>query len=182
MKPELSYLPPLKVHGLFLWFGATISIIMVLQVTMMSTFITAYKTVSTDMARVYLPSASEAIDDLNPDKQRLMVNIVHEVPGDKACPQLKYKQGVLIQPCQIPEHWKIIIKRQEVPKEELLKAIQIEGDIDRPGGAGSKTLSNRPVMIRADSSAPGWALMRVLEACGRALVWKIEIGAVKPAE
>jgi biopolymer transport protein ExbD len=137
---------------------------------------------STDLARVYLPAASACAEDLNPDKQRLMVNIVHEVPNDRDCPQLKYKFGVLKQPCQIQEHWKIVVKRKEVTKDELLKAIQIEGDIDRPGGAGSKTASNRPLMIRADGSAPYELVEKILEACGRAFVWKIEIGATKPAE
>lgn len=134
----------------------------------------------TDMARVYLPWASEAVEDLQPDKQRLMVNIAHEVPGGKDCSQLKYKYGELLTPCQIPEHWKIMIKGQEVTKEELLKQITIEGDQDRP--RGPKTPSERPIMIRADGSAPYELVEKVLEAAGRSLVWKIEIGATKPTE
>lgn len=135
-----------------------------------------------ELERVYLPKADAAVADDRPDKKRLMVNINHEVPGGKDCPQLIYKQGILQQPCQIEEHWKIKIKGKELTIPELEQQLVLEGNMDREIKDNPKTPSNRPVMIRADGSAPFKLITKVLEAAGKALVWKIEIGAEKPPE
>ena len=39
-----------------------------------------------------------------------------------------------------------------------------------------------PGMIRADGGAPYRIIQKVFEACARSMVWKIEIGAAKPAK
>jgi len=135
-----------------------------------------------ELERVYLPKADASMADDHPDKTRLMVNINHEVPGGKDCPQLRYKNGMLIQPCQIDEHWVIKIRGKVLTIPELEQRLIVEGDTDRETKGNSKTPSNRPVMIRADGSAPFKRITQVLEAAGKALVWKIEIGAEKPPE
>jgi biopolymer transport protein ExbD len=135
---------------------------------------------NTEMERVYLPKADAAIADDHPDKSRLMINISHSVPDGKDCPQLKYKNGILIQPCLIPEHWKVIVKQKELTMPELEQVLIIEGNLDREKPGDPKTPSNRPVQIRCDGSAPFLIITKILEAAGKALVWKIEIGAEKP--
>ena len=135
-----------------------------------------------ELERVYLPKADASMADDHPDKTRLMVNINHEVPGGKDCPQLKYKNGMLIQPCQIEEHWVIKIRGSELTITELEQRLVVEGNMDRETKDNPKTPSNRPVMIRADGSAPFKRITQVLEAAGKALVWKIEIGAEKPPD
>lgn len=137
---------------------------------------------NTQIERVYLPKADAAAADDHPDKDRLMVNIAHVVPDDKDCVQLKYVNGALIQPCQIEEHWLIKIAGKVLTIPELEQRLVVEGNMDRETKDNPKTPSNRPVMIRADGSAPFKKITQVLEAAGKALVWKIEIGAEKPPE
>ncbi|MDI6786978.1 MAG: biopolymer transporter ExbD [Planctomycetota bacterium] len=135
---------------------------------------------NTEIERVWLPKASEATADDKPDPKRLMVNVIHQMPSDANCPQLKYNRGILLEPCKIEEHWKIKIRGKELTISELEQALVVEGNLDRPKGPG--TPSDRPVMIRADGSAPFKLITLILEAAGKALVWKIEIGAEKPPE
>lgn len=135
-----------------------------------------------ELERVYLPKADSALSDDLPDKTRLMVNVNHEVPGSKDCDQLKYKNGILLQPCQIEEHWVIKIRGDVLTIPQLEQRLVIEGNMDREDKNNPKCPSNRPVMIRADGSAPFKRITQILEAAGKALVWKIEIGAEKPPE
>ena len=126
---------------------------------------------NTQMERVYLPKADAAAADDHPDEKRLMVNVAHEVPGEKDCPQLKYTNGVLIQPCQIEDHWIIKIQGKALTIPELEQRLVVEGNMDREVKDNPKTPSNRPVMIRADGSAPFKRITQILEAAGKALVW-----------
>jgi biopolymer transport protein ExbD len=138
---------------------------------------------NTEIERVYLPKADAAQADDHPDKTRLMANIIHRISTESDCPQLKYKNGVLLQPCQIENHWKIVVRGEEIKTQERLEELlTIEGNLDREVPGNPKTPSNKPVMIRADGSAPFHLITRVLEAAGKALVWKLEIGAEKPPE
>ena len=132
--------------------------------------------------RVYLPKADAAVADDHPDKHRLMINIIHEVPDDKDCPQLKYQNGVLVQPCQISEHWVIKIRGQELTIAELEQRLIVEGNMDREIRDNPRTWSNRTVMIRADGSAPCKLFRTVRAAMAKALMWKIEIAAEKPPD
>jgi biopolymer transport protein ExbD len=137
---------------------------------------------NTEMERVYLPKADAAIADDHPDKSRLMVNISHIVPGNKDCPQLIYKNGILKQPCQIEDHWKIVVKQRELTIPELEQVLVVEGNLDREKPGDPKSPSNRPIQIRCDGSAPFSIITKILEAAGKAFIWKIEIGAEKPME
>ncbi len=130
-----------------------------------------------DLERVWLPLAPAAVEDNKPDKDRLVINISHHPPG--SCDDLRYNNdGELLQPCLDETHWKIKIKGQAISRDELEKEIRLEGDQDRPSGG----ISNRAIMIRSDAGAPYSMVQKVFEACARARVWKIEIGATKPAE
>lgn len=130
-----------------------------------------------DLARVWLPLASAAVEDNQPDPDRLVINIHHAPPGN--CDELQYNNdGELLHPCLDETHWKIMIKGREISLDELEKEIRLEGDKDRaPSG-----ISDRAIMIRSDGGAPYRMVQKVFEACARTRVWKIEIGAIKPAE
>ncbi len=134
----------------------------------------------TDLERVWLPLAPAAVEDNKPDKNRLVINIAHNPPGPPgSCKDLQYNpDGELLQFCLDETHWKIKIKGQEISRDELEKEIRLEGDKNRPSGG----ISNRAIMIRSDAGAPYRMVQKVFEACARARVWKIEIGATKPAE
>lgn len=147
----------------------------------------------TELARVILPLADQAVPDEDPEKKRLIVNVVHEPPRDVECRELQYKEGKLIKPCQIGDHWKIKLGNieaeeniklgiREVNLIELERKLIAEGNIDRkPPPRGSRLgVSDRPVMIRADAGAPFSMIRKVMEACGRAKIWKMEFGATNP--
>jgi len=139
-------------------------------------------TFNTPIERVYLPKADAAVADDHPDKYRLMVNIAHETPDGGDCPQLKYQNGVLIQPCQITEHWVIKISGKVLTIPELEQRLVLEGNLDREIKDNPKSCSNRTVMIRADGSAPCKLFRTVRAAMAKALMWKIEIAAEKPPD
>lgn len=131
--------------------------------------------------RVYLPYASACVEDLTIDKARPIIYISHSMPEGEHCPQLQYrKDSGLIQPCRILEHWQITIRGKEISKESLDMILKKEGDLDRPNGPN--TPSARPIMIRADASAPYSLVKYVLKSAVKARVWKIEFGATKPSE
>ncbi|MBI4712245.1 MAG: biopolymer transporter ExbD [Planctomycetes bacterium] len=135
---------------------------------------------NTDIQRVWLPEAFSAVEDKSPDATRLMVNVMHEAPFKQDCPQAKYDGGRLVFPCQIPEHWHIMIKGATYDQEKLLQVLRVEGDLDRERKNDPNSPSNRPIMIRADAGAPFGIIEKIMEAAGRALIWKIEIGATNP--
>ena len=137
-----------------------------------------------EIERVYLPIATEAVEDDQPDKDRLIINVVHD--EDEECNQLKTNDRGRIEltnPCYIEKHWMVRIKRETVNMEKLIQKLKIEGDTDRdpPPSSGGWGISNRPVMIRGDAGAPYKFIEKVFSACGRAKIWKIEIGATKPS-
>ena len=134
-----------------------------------------------DLARVWLPVAPAAVEDNHPDKDRLVINISHEPPNGQICNELDYNSnGELLKPCLDDTHWALMIKGQSFTLDQLEKEIRLEGDKNRKGGA--KGLSDRAIMIRSDAGAPYRMIQKVFEACARAMVWKIEIGAAKPAK
>jgi hypothetical protein len=140
---------------------------------------------NTQMERVMLPKASEADEDKNPDKKRLMVNLVHEPPKGVICKELKYdyKTNDLTNPCTIVEHWKVKVGGKPFDFDHLWQYLDNEGDKKRlpsTDGGKSKGLSEVSLMIRADAGAVYKVLELVFNACARAKIWKIEIGAAKP--
>ncbi|MBI5779716.1 MAG: hypothetical protein HZA49_09725 [Planctomycetes bacterium] len=137
-------------------------------------------TLNQKLERVYLAKADAAVADDHPNKYRLMVNINHEVPYGKDCPELRYKNGILIQPCQIEEHWRIKIKGKELTRLELEQRLQVEGNLDREIRDDPKSWSNRPVMIRADGNAPCRLFRIIREACSKTRLWKMEIAVEMP--
>ncbi|MEW6026529.1 MAG: hypothetical protein AB1599_04470, partial [Planctomycetota bacterium] len=125
------------------------------------------------MMLVFSTMTSVAAPDNDSEKSKIFIYVVHIPPQGQDCIELKYKSGELINPCQIDEHWKIKVHEKEMTVMQLQQLLVVEAylDWDAP-----KSPSNRIVQIRADNSAPWRLISRVIEACGMALIWKIEYG------
>ncbi len=123
-----------------------------------------------EVEAVVLPTASEATEDKDPDKERVIVNVCHE---DIACPT--YDGGRI---CRDKGHWVIKLRSKTLSLnalgEELFRYAQSMMDAD------DANVSNRPVMIRADERAPFAQVQRVLREANKQKMWKIEIGAKQP--
>lgn len=114
---------------------------------------------------------------------RIVVNIAHKLPsGSPGCGQYKYDcDGNLLFPCQIADHWKIILRGKELNDRELLRTLKVEADLDRNLRTG---VSNRSLMIRPDAAAPYALIRKVLEFCSdkQIRIWRTEIGVRYKAE
>jgi len=130
-----------------------------------------------------LPKALTAKEDKTPPNERLMVNLVHEPDGE--CDELKYDNNKnLLKPCRVERHWKIKVDGKPYQPAELEALLIKEGGKYQgrePSHDGKLGISNRPLMIRCDAGGIYKLLEKVFTACARARIWKIEIGASKPA-
>lgn len=135
---------------------------------------------NTQLERVTLPKASEVKEDKQPPKDRLVVNLAHILPRGVRCKELKYEEGYLVRPCQNKDHWKVKIDNKEIKMTELIKILIVEGDLKRARPDDRTSLSERILMVRADAGAPYRMLEKVLTACARAKIYKLEIGASQP--
>lgn len=141
---------------------------------------------NTQMERVMLPKATEAEEDKEPARKRLMINFVHQPDNNKDCPDFRKAydtKGNLVNTCANKSHWKVKVASKVYSYAQLEEYLTLQGDADREPQAGvdrSKWLSNRPLMIRSDAAAVYEVLEKVFAACARARIWKIEIGASKP--
>ena len=122
---------------------------------------------------VNLPIATVAEPDSQPDPNRVMVNISHESPSDMACNQLEYDHEKLIRTCNIDAHWKIKVNGQELTQAQLKAILVVEGNMFG---------YDKPLMIRPDGGAPYRFLASVLQTVSEAKLWRVEIGARRPAK
>ncbi len=109
-----------------------------------------------------------------------VVNLFHKPTGDGfVCPA--QKTGL----CRDVEHHVIVIRGQEYSFDTFPAQIKAEADEslepDKDPEAG-KQLSARKVTIRADRTAPFGLVQKIIEACGVAGIYKIEVGAARPPE
>lgn len=87
--------------------------------------------------------------------------------------------------CRQAEHWVIVVRGAEVPRERLrdeLKAAAdeaLEPDVDPIAGV---RLSARKVIIRADQNAPYGDVNKIIEVCGTVGIYKIEVSAAVPPQ
>ncbi|MFA5793584.1 MAG: hypothetical protein WC980_00740 [Candidatus Brocadiia bacterium] len=120
---------------------------------------------------------AESTPSPKPDTSKIIISIEHIVPQGKDCPELRYKNGILQQPCQIDEHWKIKIQGKEKDSKGLQIALMVERAFGGEDPMDRKTPSNRTVLIKPDNSAPWLLVGEVIKACAMAFIWKIEYGA-----
>ena len=130
-----------------------------------------------EQADLVLPSASEIKenDNVKTDEPTTTVNIQHR---DGPCP-VNTSGGY----CREPDHWVVVIRGREVPREafkDQLKAEadeSLEKDVDPTAGV---RLSARKVIIRADKAAPYGDINKVIETCSLVGIYKVEVGAAVP--
>ena len=131
-----------------------------------------------EAADLVLPNASEIKenDNVKTDEPTTTVNIQHGVHG---CPI--HASG---QYCREPDHWIILIRGREVPKEMLKDQLKAEADETLEPDVdpiAQVRLSARKVIIRADRAAPYGDINKVIETCSLAGIYKVEVGAAVPA-
>jgi len=107
----------------------------------------------------------------SPDKSILLINISHNV--DEDCSELRYSKGILVQKCDIIEHWKIEIRGEQVGEGVLLERLMAEKFINTEKADSSIESTNRSVILRCDSSAPYKTIRFVLETLIKDGYWKI---------
>jgi len=131
-----------------------------------------------EQADLVLASASEIKenDNLKTDEPTTTVNIQHR---EGNCPI--HASGSY---CREPEHWVIVIRGREVPRETLKDQLKaeadetLEPDVDP---VAQVRLSARKIIIRADRAAPYGDINKVIETCSLAGIYKVEVGAAVPA-
>ncbi len=132
-----------------------------------------------DLEEVKLPEAvSVKKDEQEKEKgdDRLTVNVYHLSESEVKC-LLYYDEKV----CRDEGHWRIGIRgRDFTDVAKLEAALREAADPFRTDTSNTKA-SERPVMVRADSSAPYGEVQKVLNTCAKVGIYKIECGAAQPA-
>ncbi len=130
-----------------------------------------------EQAELVLPTASEIKenDKNKTDEPTTTVNIQHR---DGNCP-INVSGGY----CREADHWVIVIRGREVPRETLKEQLKaeadetLETDVDPKAGV---RLSARKIIIRADRAAPYGDINKVIETCSGVGIYKVEVGAAVP--
>jgi biopolymer transport protein ExbD len=130
-----------------------------------------------------LPEASQVPED---DKKKVggeeytTVNIHHEVQDGTAC-AVNANGGI----CREEGHWQWSIRGKNYNKDTIKGQLQLEAEMNMerdPDPVAKKILSARNVLVRADSAAPYGDIQKVIEACGTASIYKVEVAAARPAD
>ena len=133
-----------------------------------------------EAAELVLPTASEIKENekVKSEEPTTTVNIQHTEPGGTKCP-INASGGY----CREADHWAVLIRGKEIPRETLRDQIKneadasLETDVDPAAGV---RLSARKLIIRADKSAPYGDVNKIIEYAGTAGIYKIEVGAAVP--
>jgi len=121
-----------------------------------------------DLESVRLPKASEAVPDKN-KAERLTINANHRL--QQRCEAYDRKNI-----CRDDTHWNLTFRGQDCTETKTL--VQALAQAPDPQG---RPLSERRVMIRADGAAPFGLAQRAILACAQNGIYKVEVGAAKPA-
>jgi biopolymer transport protein ExbD len=134
-----------------------------------------------EMEDLVLPQGDQVKEeDKEAEKDpRTTVNLFHR--ADSAafeCP-INKRGGI----CRDDEHWLIAIRSEEFTLETVkakLKEMADESLEPEPDPIAKKQLSRRKVIIRGDKAAPYGHVQKLIEICGGAGIYKIEVGAALP--
>jgi biopolymer transport protein ExbD len=136
-----------------------------------------------ELADVVLPKADKCKEDERDAAKggghRSTVNIYHRRPSAAfTCAAFEAHQV-----CRDMSHWLIDIRGKEYDRESLKIQLKTEASLEMepPAEPGAPPLSGRRIMIRADHLAPFGFIQRVIETCAAAGIYKIEVGAARPA-
>jgi len=129
-----------------------------------------------ELEEVSLPKADQAGIDPNPGPDnRLTINAHHRL--DVSCRPYSHQEV-----CRQNDHWKLAIKGQDCTEPQKLAAVlQQETASSRKADVQGRTVSDRRVMIRSDASAPYALAQRAMNVCAEQGIYRIEVGAAKPA-
>lgn len=132
-----------------------------------------------ESAELQLPLADKAADAIKDVENYAVINI-HPIrdPNSEAD---RLTQGFReianwqfgISGVEYKDYWELVDKLKEVAMRKL-------EDTPLPG-TKDKYLSAVTVTIRADKSSPYGMIQLAMQACSEALLYKIEVGAAKPA-
>jgi biopolymer transport protein ExbD len=138
-----------------------------------------------ELEEVMLPTAmavKEEKEMIGEESNKLVVNVYHLY--DVQCEP--YKQG---QVCRDKTHWRIGIKGRDYTDLQKLEAtLKREADPFRAAPMAKLStgapvpFSERPVMVRADASAPFGHVQEVMNTCAKVGIYKIECGAARPPD
>jgi len=138
-----------------------------------------------ELEDVVLPKADQAKED-SKEKTDVggftTINIYHD-SGKTECAAYKAKEGV----CADSTHWVIAIrgKKYELGTTVFAERLDFEAKQELeppdPAAPSKKPLSKRKISIRADAKCLFGNVQGLIEACGKAGLYKIEVGAAKPS-
>ncbi len=134
-----------------------------------------------ELAELVLPKADQIKPDDNKktEEKYTTINLHHKYSeGGFTCP-INDQGGI----CRDPDHWRYAIRGQEFTKADIAPqlaeeaASDMDTEVDKEAG---KKLSKRKVLIRADVSAPFGDVQKLIELCGQAGMYMIEVAAAQP--
>ncbi|MEO8677316.1 MAG: biopolymer transporter ExbD [Casimicrobiaceae bacterium] len=137
-----------------------------------------------ERAELILPKADQVKEEPKEKTEgeiRTTINVAHRSEGAGFHCAIVAAHGV----CREPDHWYVTIRSQAYTIDTIKDQIKaeadaaLEPDIDPAAG---KRLSGRKVIIRADQFAPYGMVQKLIEMCGQAGMYKIEVGAAKPTK
>jgi biopolymer transport protein ExbD len=139
-----------------------------------------------ELEEVRLPWANAIKEDagkVGEKSDRFTVNIYHLYEKEVECSA--FKDGKV---CRDDKHWRIAIKGVDyTDTNKLVSQLKLEAeasstDPTQPVDPTKGRLSERPVMVRADETAPYGQVQKVINACAKAGIYKIEVGAARPPD
>lgn len=136
-----------------------------------------------ELAELVLPTADQVREDEKEktDKKEHITTInVHHKPEEGGFTCSVNKVGGI---CREADHWLYAIRGKEFTKDTIKPQLKdeaeqsMETDVDPQAG---KRMSARKVLIRADMAAPYGDVNKLIEYCGAAGMYKIEVAAAQP--
>ena len=134
-----------------------------------------------EMEDLVLPQGDQVKEDPKEkdNDPRTTINLFHRADSASfECP-INKRGGI----CRNDEHWLIAIRSEEFTLDTVkakLKEIADEVLEPEPDPIAKKQLSRRKVIIRGDKAAPYGHVQKLIEICGGAGIYKIEVGAALP--
>jgi biopolymer transport protein ExbD len=129
-----------------------------------------------ELEDVLLPRADAAVQE-PPQQQegRLTINAYHR--SDLRC------AAAAPAPCRDASHWRLAVKGKDCSDPADLAAVLRDASAStRRVDAAGRPTSDLKVMIRADAAAPYAMAQRAMTVCAEQGVYRIEVGAAKPAQ
>jgi len=136
------------------------------------------------LEEVRLPKAEQCKPDDGThcfELARVTVNVFHPAASERVvCPAFA-AGGV----CRDESHWQIAVRGENYSQESVRSVLRDEADRARSSESsedGGPPASLRELMIRADADAPYSVIRSVIESCAAVRIYKVEVGAAKPAD